>query len=828
MANKPGEANFFPDVPEFPSMGTFQPIYGKFDLTTYIQGASDYEIMAFLVGKYNACLEAYGTVTKLSTETVQAAHQLQDWINNWFDNLDVQEELNNKIDSMVQDGSFETLLHQTFDAQINQQTTSTVTAWLVANVTPTGSAVVVDKSLSVGGAAADAKATGDMVGELKEDLEGINKGISSTANEKVFSDYAISSMYSAFYQAPGLKVKRILLNPNTIYGVNQKTIIGLTNDGVPSIHNTIKKIDSNYFDSSDYSFAFINEKVNGNENFFVVYNAQPDFESKLSEAYLNTYMSNKFFEGVGIENSPTREMCYLSGETVVIYDSAVGLHYHIEPPFDIRVNFGKLSNYNDINGAFVINGEKPQLYNKTNEWLTGSQFTTYYLNETTTATRIGYRVITFESSTAPIDIFLSYKDVMDKNAFIVNNAARYPRWMKSNNYIYVASSTATEAEKGMADFVCDGVNDSKILTFAYNKLKYKGTLELSTGTFYIKSFTENPLGTNEDYVFFDYAPNDIGLVDKKIKGQGLRKTILRVEKETLDTLDDSKKYYIYLSNTLYGKVDFEGFKIDIENHDHPVIGIDMSGLGGGYLRDLELYSAPNNEEAVKKIPNQNSIGIISYGGDDSGHINTYNNIVVIGFYTAFKLGGEHTVLTNCNSRFNYVGFTFGDYRPRFGVNFSHPITLINCCSEHDAMIAKFVKCGDMTKPMTTPPLQEVTMISFNVERWNEWGTMSPCVEVVNGSFCGQIEFTANGIPTKGAEDFSAALNHVGTAFWAENSGKNFRTVNLAQKRIGTTDERKTYCPNIGQNFYDTTLNKELVCVDGYNEVWKDVNGNQVD
>lgn len=160
MANKPSEANFFPDVPTYPEIGTFQPIYGKFDLTTYIQGASDYEIMAFLVGKYNATLEGYGTVTKLSTETIEAAHQLQDWINNWFDNLDIQQELNNKIDSMVADGTFGTLLHQTFDTQINQQTTNTVTAWLVANVTPTGSAVVVDKSLSISGAAADANETG--------------------------------------------------------------------------------------------------------------------------------------------------------------------------------------------------------------------------------------------------------------------------------------------------------------------------------------------------------------------------------------------------------------------------------------------------------------------------------------------------------------------------------------------------------------------------------------------------------------------------------------------------------------------------------------------
>jgi hypothetical protein len=166
MANKPDNANFFPDVPSYPSMGTFQPVYGKFDLTTYIQGASDYEIMAFLVGKYNACLEAYGKVTQLSTDTITAAHQLQDWINNWFDNLDVQQELNNKIDKMVADGSFGTLLHKTFDTQINQQTTNAVTAWLVANVDPKGSAVVVDSSLSIEGAAADAKEVGTHITPL--------------------------------------------------------------------------------------------------------------------------------------------------------------------------------------------------------------------------------------------------------------------------------------------------------------------------------------------------------------------------------------------------------------------------------------------------------------------------------------------------------------------------------------------------------------------------------------------------------------------------------------------------------------------------------------
>lgn len=247
MANKPTPADFSPTVPDFPVIGQYQPIYGKFDLTTYIQGASDYEIMAFLVQCYNATLKGYSDVTQLSKDTVTAYNQLQTWVNTWFENLDVQTEINaklqemyingsladavanspaispavvqylntsegtkkltdateqkieamandgsldgpltnavaqsneipeavrqylnsvdgtknlsdvtaQKIEAMAKDGSLGTVINKTGTVQ------STTTNWLTNNVTPTGSAVVVDKSLSIGGASADAKVVGD-------------------------------------------------------------------------------------------------------------------------------------------------------------------------------------------------------------------------------------------------------------------------------------------------------------------------------------------------------------------------------------------------------------------------------------------------------------------------------------------------------------------------------------------------------------------------------------------------------------------------------------------------------------------------------------------
>lgn len=252
MANKPNPADFSPTVPDFPSIGQYQPIYGKFDLTTYIQGASDYEIMAFLVQCYNATLKGYGDVTQLSKDTVIAYNQLQTWVNTWFNNLDVKQDIDAKLEQMLANGELATViassdamipaidnyfasengnavLSNKTSEKINDMATTgtltdivketgqvppavaqylnsvdgskelsdataekieemanngelgtviskttdlqkTTTDWLTANVTPVGSAVVVDKSLSIEGAAADSKVTGNSIDSLKKEV----------------------------------------------------------------------------------------------------------------------------------------------------------------------------------------------------------------------------------------------------------------------------------------------------------------------------------------------------------------------------------------------------------------------------------------------------------------------------------------------------------------------------------------------------------------------------------------------------------------------------------------------------------------------------------
>lgn len=98
----------------------------------------------------------------------QDFQDLKDYVNDYFNNLDLSTEVTNVINSMVNDGFFDALILQI--VQDSNQIQPAVTQWLEDNVNPVGSAVTIDSTLTVQGSAADAKVVGDKFDEMEDKL----------------------------------------------------------------------------------------------------------------------------------------------------------------------------------------------------------------------------------------------------------------------------------------------------------------------------------------------------------------------------------------------------------------------------------------------------------------------------------------------------------------------------------------------------------------------------------------------------------------------------------------------------------------------------------
>lgn len=92
---------------------------------------------------------------------------LEEYVHDYFENLDVQDEINVKIDDMAGTGSLMTI--------VNPYLLSIVTAWLNNNITNPSNPPL-DTTLTVTGAAADARAAGNRIGAIENILSVVPTG----------------------------------------------------------------------------------------------------------------------------------------------------------------------------------------------------------------------------------------------------------------------------------------------------------------------------------------------------------------------------------------------------------------------------------------------------------------------------------------------------------------------------------------------------------------------------------------------------------------------------------------------------------------------------
>ena len=172
-----------PDPPAQPSKGNYTDLQPfrfwcqKVLPLVYDESLSYYEVLCKLVDYLNKTMEDVGVLhddvdnmfdsfqaltnwTDQQIEAVVTAYgQLQEYVNNYFDNLDVQQEINNKLDAMSRSGALSALIEPFLP--------DLVSTWLSSHVDPS-TGYVVDDTLTIEGAAADAKEVGTRLAAQEE------------------------------------------------------------------------------------------------------------------------------------------------------------------------------------------------------------------------------------------------------------------------------------------------------------------------------------------------------------------------------------------------------------------------------------------------------------------------------------------------------------------------------------------------------------------------------------------------------------------------------------------------------------------------------------
>lgn len=103
-------ANFTPTLGDYKDLQPFRFWCQKALPLVYDDSLSYYELLCKTIDYLNKTMKDVGTLEGDVTNLHKAYEQLQDYVNNYFNTLDVQEEINNKLDLMANNGTLNILL----------------------------------------------------------------------------------------------------------------------------------------------------------------------------------------------------------------------------------------------------------------------------------------------------------------------------------------------------------------------------------------------------------------------------------------------------------------------------------------------------------------------------------------------------------------------------------------------------------------------------------------------------------------------------------------------------------------------------------------------
>ena len=394
----------------------------------------------------------------------------------------------------------------------------------------------------------------------------------------------------------------------------------------------------------------------------------------------------------------------------------------------------------------------------------------------------------------------------------------YPSPADAPVMVRVAAANSSEAARSAADFVCTGTNDEAVVNKAIALLVRGGTVTLADGDYYIDAFPNE----GNSAVFFGYnegltrVVTIMGTTEGKVYG-AYRGATLHVTKGAMDAMATDGVYRVFFgagkipkgrgdtyTYTHVNNVNFTNFRILFHDASKPLIGIDGRHFGSMELDLVGIYTEryfPDRYEHLKPAtPAKGSIGVYSLpGSNDESARNRYNEVNVGGLHKGFVFDRvDHLVMTGCMAARCVYGYWSKCGTPK-------TMTWINCCDE-----------GCTHLPYFGGARGHLTAIDFNVERFNaayipddpDGAAGNAAKEEKPGAWHGYISYTLQG----------KAFNH--RRFWADGSGRNFRTENLDHSRTARPE-----APEYLETYFDRKTNKTLT----WNGTkWVDAMGNPAD
>lgn len=230
-----------PTIPDFPTLPDFgQMITQACEVVASVRGIPyDFNGTLSLENKFVVLFKTVKEMFDAQDSLVKSYKELYGFVNTYFDNLDVQKEINKKLDDMSREG---TLLNM-----IKPSITNETTKWLTANMTnPTSPAV--DKSLSVQGAAADAFMTGSLLSSffspnLNYFRENLGEGITFTDGHYIDADGAVhinkDYSYSDYIAVPprtALQIKSGIDTFVCVYNKDKEFIYGYYSSNTKTVN----------------------------------------------------------------------------------------------------------------------------------------------------------------------------------------------------------------------------------------------------------------------------------------------------------------------------------------------------------------------------------------------------------------------------------------------------------------------------------------------------------------------------------------------------------------------------------------------------------------